>query len=100
MEDFYNLITQYAVFPIALICFGVGYVIKHYISKLPNKFIPLILGCLGLILNLVFNGFTFTFDIIITGVASGLVATGSFEAVRNLLEKKEDVSTETKEKEE
>lgn len=95
MEEFYTFITQYAVFPIALICFGVGYIIKHYISALPNKFIPLILAALGLILNLAFNGFTFSFEIIITGIASGLVATGSFEAVRNLLNKKpEEKKTE------
>lgn len=85
MEEFLNFITQYAVFPIASICFVIGYIIKHYIHKLPNKFIPLILGGVGLILNLLFNDFHFTFDIIITGIASGLVATGSFEAVRNLL---------------
>lgn len=87
MEELLNFLTQYAVFPIALICFFVGYVIKHYITKLPNKFIPLILSCVGLILNICFNGFTFTFEVIITGIASGLVATGSFEAVRNLLDK-------------
>lgn len=89
MEEFYNYIIQYAVFPIALICFGIGYVIKHYITKLPNKFIPLILAILGIILNLAFNGFQFTFEVIITGAASGLVATGSFEAVRNLMDKKQ-----------
>lgn len=87
MEDFYNLVSQYAVFPIALICFGVGYVIKHYIPKIPNKFIPLILACLGLLINLAFNRFAFTPDIVIGGIGSGLVATGSFEAVRNLLNK-------------
>lgn len=90
MEEFLNFISQYAVFPIALICFGVGYVIKHYIAKLPNKFIPLILACLGLILNLAFNQFTFTFEIIVTGIASGLVSTGGFEAVRNLLTKEKE----------
>ena len=94
MEEFYNFVTQYAVFPIALICFGVGYVIKHFIPKLPNKFIPLILACLGLIVNLALNKFNFSFEIIFTGIGSGLVSTGSFEAVRNLLTKKE---TENKE---
>ena len=93
MEEFYNLLCQYAVFPVALVCFGVGYVIKHYITKLPNKFIPLILACLGLLLNLAINGFSFSFDIVITGIASGLVATGSFEMIRNLAEKQK---TETK----
>ena len=94
MEEFYNFVAQYAVFPIALICFGIGYVIKHFISVVPNKFIPLILAVVGLILNLVFNQFTFTPEIIITGIGSGLVATGSFEAVRNLLAKEKTENTE------
>lgn len=99
MEEILNFLTQYAVFPIALICFGVGYIIKHLITKIPNKFIPVILACVGLILNLAFNGFQFSLEIIITGIASGLVATGSFEAVRNLANKqntnKEITNTET-----
>ena len=86
-QEIMTFLQQYAAFPIAMLCFGAGYVIKHYISKLPNKFIPLILGVLGLVLNLAFNNFTFTFEVIITGIASGLAATGSFEAVRNLQKK-------------
>lgn len=90
MEEFYQLVIQYAIFPIALLCFGVGYVIKHYIPQVPNRFIPLILACVGLVLNLAFNNFNFTFEIIVGGVGSGLIATGSFEAVRNLAKNKED----------
>ena len=87
-QEILNFLIQYAVFPIALICFLVGRVIKQYIKFIPNNFIPLILGCLGLLLNLAFNSFNFTFEIIITGIASGLAATGSFELVRNLFKKK------------
>ena len=96
MEEFYSFVVQYAVFPIAAICFGIGYIIKHFITVIPNKFIPIILACFGLILNLAFNGFNFTFEVIVTGIGSGLVATGSFEAVRNLAQKKD--KTETAEK--
>ena len=66
MEDIINFMTKYAIFPIALICFVVGYVIKHFIPKMPNKFIPLILAILGVFLNVAFNNFTFTFDIVIS----------------------------------
>lgn len=90
MEDFYNLIVQYAVFPIAVLCFGMGYIIKHYIPKIPNKFIPVILAGVGLVLNLAFNQFNFTFDIVIGGICSGLIATGSFEAIRNLKNKEKN----------
>lgn len=88
MEELIALVTQYAVFPIALVCFGVGYIIKHHINEIPNKFIPLILSLLGLFLNIIINDFNFSFEILVTGMASGLVATGSFEAVRNLIDNK------------
>lgn len=94
MEELYAYILQFAVFPIAIVCWGVGYVIKQYIPKIPNKFIPLILGCLGLVINLCLNNFAFTVEIIITGIASGLAATGSYELVRNLKDKKKEVVTD------
>ena len=87
MNDVLNFLSNYAVFPIAIICFGIGYCIKHFFNKIPNKFIPLILAIIGIILNLAFNEWKFTFEIILEGGASGLVATGSFEMVRNLLKK-------------
>lgn len=94
MEEFYNFFIQFAVFPVALICFGVGYIIKHYIPKIPNKFIPLILACLGLIVNLAFNQFNFTYEVIVTGIGSGLISTGSFELVRNLMNKNNNTENE------
>ena len=99
MEDLLNFVSQYAVFPIAIICFVVGYIIKHFIPKLPNKFIPLILAILGLFLNIAFSGWKFNFDIAVTGLCSGIVATGSFELVRNLLSKS-DKETESSDKKE
>ena len=42
MEELIALASQYAVVPIALVCAGVGYIIKHHIDEIPNKFIPLI----------------------------------------------------------
>ncbi len=89
MNEILEFLVNYAVFPIAIICFGVGYVIKHFITKLPNNFIPLILTILGIFLNIWFNNWTVTFDIVLTGAASGLVSTGGFELVRNLVTKNE-----------
>lgn len=90
MEEFLVFVQQYAVFPIALICYFIGYIIKHFVPKMPNKYIPLILAIVGMLLNLAFNNFAFTVQILITGAASGLVATGSFEMIRNLVEKEKE----------
>lgn len=86
--DFIEFLAQYAVFPIAIVCFGLGYLIKHYINVIPNKYIPLILGCVGLILNLCINRFqNISLEMCLVGIGSGLAATGSFEAIKNLYEK-------------
>ncbi|MBE5968267.1 MAG: holin [Lachnospiraceae bacterium] len=81
MADF---ISQYVVLVVLGICLCIGYVIKHSISFIPNKFIPLILAIIGIILNVWINGWTITPEIILGGMASGLASTGAFELVRNI----------------
>lgn len=96
--DFMEFLTQYAVFPIAIVCFGLGYLIKHFIKPIPNKFIPLILAVVGLILNLSINRFqNITIDMCLVGVGSGLAATGSFEAITNLYKKEQNKQNAEKE---
>ncbi len=84
-----EILADYIVVIVTGICLGVGYIIKHSLDKIPNKYIPLIMGVLGIVLNSWLNGFAFTPEILLGGLASGLAATGAFEAVKNL--KKEEV---------
>lgn len=84
-----EILTQYVVLVVVAICFGVGYVIKNSLSFIPNKYIPLIMAVLGVILNVWLNGWVFTPEILLGGLASGLASTGAFEAFKNL-KKKED----------
>ena len=42
------------------------------------------MGILGVVLNTWLNGFVFTPDILLGGLASGLASTGAFEAVKQL----------------
>ena len=65
------------------VCLAVGYIIKHSLNFIPNKYIPLILGVLGVGMNIWVNR-AFTPEILLGGLASGLAATGAFEAVRNI----------------
>lgn len=94
MDVILEYLQTYAIFNVAVICWAIGYIIKHYINFIPNKYIPLILAGIGLLLNVAFNQWQFNVEILLTGLGSGLVATGSFEAVRNLYEKKIDKNTE------
>jgi len=84
-----EILTQYVVLVVVAICFGVGFVIKNSLDFIPNKYIPLIMAVLGIVLNVWLNGWTFTPEILLGGLASGLASTGAFEAFKNLT-KKED----------
>lgn len=79
-----EMLNEYIVAVVVGICFAIGYIIKNSISVIPNKFIPLIMGALGVVLNVWLNEFTFTPEILLGGLASGLASTGAFELVRNL----------------
>ena len=82
-----EILTQYVVLVVVAICFGIGYVIKNSLDFIPNKYIPLVMAVLGVFLNIWLNGWVFTPDILLGGLASGLASTGAFEAVRNLIRK-------------
>ena len=84
-----EILSQYVVVAIVATCLAVGYVIKHSLSFIPNKFIPLIMAVLGVILNIWMNGWIFTPDVLLGGLASGLASTGAFEAVKNITRKDE-----------
>jgi len=66
----------------------VGFIIKHSFDFIPNKYIPVIVGLLGLAINIVSNLSAITPAVILTGLFSGLAATGAYEMFKNLIEKK------------
>lgn len=100
MSEILAYLADYAVLPIVLICLGLGYILKHYIKKLPNDYIPLILALVGAFLNVWFTGWVFTVEVIFVGIASGLCATGGFELVRNLKNSNDKVLEAEKEEKE
>ena len=72
------------------ICLGVGYILKHVISTNKiNKWIPLIMGVLGVIINVWLNC-SFTPQILLVGLISGLSSTGFYETFKNVIEKRGD----------
>ncbi|NLP35407.1 MAG: holin [Clostridiales bacterium] len=87
-----EFLSRYVVLVVLGICLCLGYIIKHSISFIPNKFIPLILGVVGIILNVWINNWTFTPEILLGGMASGLASTGAFEMIRNIANKPETVA--------
>lgn len=83
-----EILTEYVVAVVVAICFSFGYIIKHSLSFIPNKFIPLIMAILGVVLNVWLNEISFTPQILLGGLASGLASTGAFELIKNIKEEK------------
>ena len=79
------ILTQFANVIIVGICLCVGYVIKNSLDFIPNKYIPLIMACLGLIMSICTNLDKITLEVILTGLFSGLASTGCYEAFKNLI---------------
>lgn len=89
-----SAISAYLVPSIVILCLLVGYIVKNFISTdVVNKYIPLIVGVLGVVAS-VFTALTtgnaITVDIIVSGLASGLASTGLFEAYKNLINGKSE----------
>lgn len=79
-----EFLQDYLVIVVVGICLLFGYIIKHSLDFIPNKYIPLIMGVTGVILNVWLNGWAFSPEILLGGLASGLASTGAFELGRNL----------------
>ena len=85
-----TFLTEFAVPIIVGICLCVGYIIKNMIpSDGINKYIPLIMGALGVVLNVWIN-LGITPQTLLGGLFSGLASTGLHQAFKNLIDHKED----------
>lgn len=82
-----TFLTEFAVPIIVGVCLCVGYVIKNVITTdTINKYIPLIMAVLGVVLNIWIN-MSFTPEILLGGMFSGLASTGLYEAFKQLIKK-------------
>lgn len=86
-----EFLNDYVVLIVAGICLCVGYVLKHFVpSDAINKFIPLIMAVLGVVLNVWYNGFVFSPEILLGGLVSGLASTGMHQAFNQFIAKESD----------
>lgn len=80
-----SFLTNFAIPVIVGICLCVGYILKNLVpSDKINRFIPLIMGVLGLVINLCINK-GISADIVLAGLFSGLASTGLYEAFKNII---------------
>ena len=80
-----DFLSNMAVPLIVGICLCIGYIIKNIVPNDGiNRFIPLAMGVLGVAINIWVNK-SFTAEILLGGLFSGLASTGLYEMFRNLI---------------
>lgn len=84
-----SFLSNYIVLVVVGVCLCIGYVIKTSLDFIPNKYIPLIMAVIGVILNVWVAGYI-NIEVLLGGMFSGLASTGLYEMFRNLLENLEN----------
>ena len=82
-----EFLNSFSVPLIVGICLSVGYIIKNIVpTDKANKFIPLIMGVLGIAVS-VWISLSFTPEVLLKGLISGLASTGLYEAFHQFIKK-------------
>lgn len=80
-----DFLKEYLILVVMGICMCVGYIIKHTIpSGAVTRFIPLIMGILGVGINVWIN-MECSPQIVLGGLVSGLASTGMHEMFKNFI---------------
>lgn len=85
-----SALSNYLVLIVLGICLCVGYVIKHSLDFIPNKYIPLIMLILGTITNILMNLSNVNAEVILAGMLSGLASTGLHQVFSKFINNEEE----------
>lgn len=81
-----EFMNDYMILIVVGICLCVGYVLKNLVpSDKVNRFIPLVMALLGVVINVWLNAFAFTPEILLAGMISGLASTGMHQAFKQFI---------------
>lgn len=81
-----EFLNEYVVLLVLGICLCIGFIIKHVIpSEKIDRFIPLFLSILGVVLNSWINSWGITPEIVLGGLFSGLASVGLNQAFRQFI---------------
>ncbi len=82
-----EILKDYLIVTIVLICLVVGYILKNIVTtdKI-NKFIPLVMAVLGVVLSLWMHSWKFTPDILLAGLISGFASSGAYDGFKGIKE--------------
>ena len=85
-----SMLSNYLVLIVVGICLCVGYVIKHSLDFIPNKYIPLMMLVLGTITNILMNIGNINAEVVLAGMLSGLASTGLHQVFSNFINNEEE----------
>lgn len=77
-------IEQMTIPIVVIACLITGYILNNYI-EIKVKNIPLVMGLLGIFMNILINGFISIEVTIIYGALNGLISTGLYETFKNFI---------------
>lgn len=80
-----SFLTEYMIPVIVGLCLCAGYIVKHWVKDVDNKIIPTLCAILGLLLAVWIHWGAITPESVLSGVVSGLAATGLHQAFAQLL---------------
>ena len=85
-----DFLNEFSIPVIVGICLCIGFVLKNLVTtEKVNKFIPLIVAVLGVVINIWLNAWTITPDILLAGMFSGLASTGMHQMFKQFINKTE-----------
>lgn len=85
--EFFEIVKDYIVIGVIIICLMVGFILKNLVkTDKINKFIPLMMAALGVLLNVWFSGWVFNPIVLIGGLVSGLASSGAYDGYKAIKE--------------
>ena len=82
-----TFLNEFLVVIVLAFCLWVCFIIKYSLDFIDNKYIPLIMGIVGVTFNVFVNSGAVTPVVIVGGLISGLASTGLYEMFRNFISK-------------
>lgn len=83
----FSFLTEYMVPVIMGLCLCVGFIVKKWVADVDNKYIPTICAVLGVALAIWINWPAIDASVILSGLVSGLGATGIDQLVKQIVSK-------------
>ena len=83
--NFLAMLQEHFVIVVILICMCIGFILKNLVtSDKINKYIPLIMAVIGVVLNVWHNEWSFSLEILLGGLASGLASSGAYDGYKGI----------------